>query len=91
LWQVVLVGTGVTLAVKPLLSWKPDVLDQSPMNLALGASNSSLRSRDDSPSAEPDEIRTTGWISLPTHDLLHALPSKLLRRKSHEMSVNSDH
>ncbi len=34
LWQIVLVSTGVALAVKPLLSWKPDVLDQRAMNPA---------------------------------------------------------
>jgi hypothetical protein len=29
LWQIVLVSTGVALAVRPLLSWKSDSLDQN--------------------------------------------------------------
>ncbi len=69
LWQLVLVSTGVALAVKPLMSWKPDVLDQSPMYLAVGASHSPLQNRDGSRSTEPDEIRTTGG-SLFRHAIL---------------------
>jgi hypothetical protein len=42
LWQIVLVSTGVALAVKPLLSWKSDALDQNPMRHAVGAPNRSL-------------------------------------------------
>jgi hypothetical protein len=42
LWQIVLVSTGVALAVKPLLSWKSDALDPNPMRLAAGASNRPL-------------------------------------------------
>ena len=41
LWQIVLVSTGVALAVKPLLSWKADALDQNPVRLAEGPSNRS--------------------------------------------------
>jgi hypothetical protein len=33
LWQVVLVSTGFALAVRPLLFWKPDVLDPTAMNV----------------------------------------------------------
>jgi hypothetical protein len=42
LWQIVLVSTGVALAVKPLLSWKSDGLDQNPLRLAVGASTRSV-------------------------------------------------
>ena len=39
-WQIVLVSTGVALAVKPLLlSWRSDALDGDPMLLAVGAPN----------------------------------------------------
>jgi hypothetical protein len=60
LWQIVLVSTGVALAVKPLLSWKADALDQNPVRLAEGQSNRFLVAA----AATPRRLSEVKWAAV---------------------------